>query len=209
MTRYRLSICVVLAIAAHLLLLLVHVPEKEVLAEKTIQVTLNQEAPAPEPFPVEPADPLPPPEPYQQPDEPVSPVVAQTAQVQPTPPPAPVPTKSEVEDSVSQPTTAKIYRELQRYRMDGATPKVTLEPGSSSEPRPLGYVPGQLANLDRELPELPFTDAEYEWVMYSTGIDGTVERAFDAVTKEWGFTTRYGTKVKCAWILLTVTCGWK
>ena len=78
-----------------------------------------------------------------------------------------------------------------------------------SHPMELGYVHGELATLDRDLPEVPFADAEYQWVMYSSGIEGDVERAFDAVTKTWGFTTRYGTKVKCAWVLVIVSCGWK
>ena len=105
--------------------------------------------------------------------------------------------------------TAAIYRQLQRYRLEDDAPRVTLDKNVPSHPMELGYVHGELATLDRDLPEVPFADAEYQWVMYSSGIEGDVERAFDAVTKTWGFTTRYGTKVKCAWVLVIVSCGWK
>lgn len=62
--------------------------------------------------------------------------------------------------------------------------------------------------------DLPYLDTsvdapELDMVFYSAGVGGDIERLVDKVTVEKEFTTKYGTKVKCAMIALLAVCGWK
>ena len=63
--------------------------------------------------------------------------------------------------------------------------------------------------LNAPLPELPFDYAQgLMKFSYEPGAIGKVQRFFDVITPEFGWTTRYGTKVECAWVLVIVACGW-
>ena len=63
--------------------------------------------------------------------------------------------------------------------------------------------------LNAPLPELPFDYAQgLMKFSYEPGAIGKVQRFFDVITPEFGWNTRYGTKVECAWVLVIVACGW-
>lgn len=44
---------------------------------------------------------------------------------------------------------------------------------------------------------------------YSAGFQGSIERFFDKITVSKTFTTKYGTKIHCAWIGIIAACSWK
>ncbi len=51
---------------------------------------------------------------------------------------------------------------------------------------------------------------QYEMNFYSEGIEGSVERFMDKITKKKRFTTKYGTKIDCVSVAIVITaCGWK
>ncbi len=64
--------------------------------------------------------------------------------------------------------------------------------------------------LDKPLPDLPF---EYTPGLvrfaYEPGVRGDLQRFWDTITPEFGWTTRHGTEVRCVWVLLIAACGWK
>jgi len=64
--------------------------------------------------------------------------------------------------------------------------------------------------LSRPMQELPF---EYTpgliYFAYEPGVRGGLQRFWDTITPEFGWITRYGTEVKCKWILIIAGCGWK
>lgn len=62
--------------------------------------------------------------------------------------------------------------------------------------------------------DIPYLDEsvdkpQLEMRFYAEGIEGSVERFFDRITVKKTFTTKYGTKIHCAWIGVIVNCGWK
>ena len=68
-------------------------------------------------------------------------------------------------------------------------------------------------NLDSALnptsDQLPFANGpRFVVASYSPGIIGDVQRFFDAATLEKEWVTKYGTRVKCAWVLIVAGCGW-
>jgi len=64
--------------------------------------------------------------------------------------------------------------------------------------------------LNQPMQELPF---EYTpglvYFAYDPGIRGNLQRFWDTITPEFGWITRYGTEVKCKWVLVIAACGWK
>ncbi len=75
------------------------------------------------------------------------------------------------------------------------------------------HIPDQqnlLAMLDKPMQELPF---EYTPGLirfaYEPGIKGKLQRFGDKITPEFGWITRYGTEVRCIWVLIIAACGWK
>lgn len=43
---------------------------------------------------------------------------------------------------------------------------------------------------------------------YATGMKGDLHRFWDAITPEFGGITKYGTEIKCKWVLVIVGCAW-
>ncbi len=43
---------------------------------------------------------------------------------------------------------------------------------------------------------------------YATGVEGDIDRFFDNVIPKKSFTTKYGTKFSCAWVVILI-CSWK
>jgi len=70
--------------------------------------------------------------------------------------------------------------------------------------------PDMITMLDQPMPDLPF---EYTPGLvrfaYDPGLRGDMQRFWDKITPEFGWTTRYGTEVKCIWVLIIGGCGWK
>lgn len=64
--------------------------------------------------------------------------------------------------------------------------------------------------LDQPLPNIPF---EYSpgliHFAYDPGLKGELQRFWDVITPEFGWTTKHGTEVKCIWVLVIGGCGWK
>lgn len=57
--------------------------------------------------------------------------------------------------------------------------------------------------------QLPFEDTRVYLVdSYDPGPVGSIDRFFDKVTVPFGFTTKHGTRVQCAWIMIVAGCAW-
>ena len=70
--------------------------------------------------------------------------------------------------------------------------------------------PNLIAMLDQPMQELPF---EYTpglvHFAYEPGVKGDLQRFWDKITPEFGWTTKYGTEVRCIWVLVIAGCAWK
>lgn len=89
--------------------------------------------------------------------------------------------------------------------------KQTLLPGD--EQRKEFHFPDRpdlVAMLDQPMQELPFdyTPGLVHFA-YDPGIKGDLQRFWDVITPEFGWTTDNGTEVRCAWVLIVAACGWK
>jgi len=64
--------------------------------------------------------------------------------------------------------------------------------------------------LDQPMPEVPFayTPGLINFA-YEPGVKGDLQRFWDVITPEFGWRTKYGTEVRCIWVLVIVGCGWK
>ena len=64
--------------------------------------------------------------------------------------------------------------------------------------------------LDQPLPDMPFAyTPDLVYFAYEPGVKGDLQRFWDVITPEFGWRTRYGTEVRCIWVLVIVGCGWK
>lgn len=64
--------------------------------------------------------------------------------------------------------------------------------------------------LDQHMPEVPFTYTPgLIYFAYDPGLKGDIQRFWDVITPEFGWRTKYGTEVRCKWVLVIVGCGWK
>jgi hypothetical protein len=70
--------------------------------------------------------------------------------------------------------------------------------------------PNLVSMLDKPMQELPFkyTPGLVHFA-YAPGVKGDLQRFWDVITPEFGWTTKYGTQVKCIWVLVIAGCGWK
>lgn len=107
------------------------------------------------------------------------------------------------------PTAAEILGRMSRYRIDGQSrvPEAAIEPVV----RVLGAPPpgNLLAELRRQMPNLPFGDTAMTLEFYPMGARGDVARALDAATQEFGFKTKSGLEVKCVFMWVLLSCGWR
>lgn len=108
------------------------------------------------------------------------------------------------------PTADDLLSRMGRYRLDGQS---QLEPSPEPEipPMLLGLADqtNLLTTLDRPLPQLPFESGEMGLNFYSAGFRGTLERGLDKISPEFGFVTSFGLEVKCVYVLVIVSCGWR
>lgn len=64
--------------------------------------------------------------------------------------------------------------------------------------------------LDKPMPDLPFAYQEgLIHFAYDPGVKGDLQRFWDVITPEVAFRTKYGTEVRCIWILIIGGCAWK
>lgn len=70
--------------------------------------------------------------------------------------------------------------------------------------------PNLVSMLDKPMQDLPFkyTPGLVHFA-YVPGVKGDLQRFWDVITPEFGWTTKYGTEVKCIWLLVIAGCGWK
>ena len=70
--------------------------------------------------------------------------------------------------------------------------------------------PNLVSMLDKPMQDLPFkyTPGLVHFA-YAPGVKGDLQRFWDVITPEFGWTTKYGTVVKCIWVFVIAGCGWK
>lgn len=70
--------------------------------------------------------------------------------------------------------------------------------------------PSLVTMLNQPMQELPFeyTPGLIQFA-YAPGLKGKLQRFGDRITPEFGWITKYGTEVKCIWVLVIAACGWK
>jgi hypothetical protein len=173
----------------------------------------------PEPAPPEPeAIPETPPEtpravvevqPETTPVEPQPPMLSATA------PPPEIPRSPEEMTAAEQKSLSKTILTRQFISEKPVTEELFGRPywPDSTEPqREFHYPvrPDLLAMLDQPMPELPFayTPGLVRFA-YDPGVRGDLQRFWDVITPEFGWRTRYGTEVRCIYVLVIVACGWK
>jgi len=67
-----------------------------------------------------------------------------------------------------------------------------------------------IAMLDQPMQDLPFAyEPGLVHFAYDPGVKGDLQRFWDVITPEFGWRTKYGTEVKCIWILVIGACAWK
>jgi hypothetical protein len=113
-----------------------------------------------------------------------------------------------IEKSEPPPSAATLLGSMRKYRL--TDDQIDVEEPSNPEYRVLGEPPpgDVLLALQNRLPELPFGASGLDVAFYSSGFRGDLERFGDAITQEFGFKTRYGTKVQCVMMVVLLVCGW-
>lgn len=170
----------------------------------------------PAPVPADPrpaAEPLEPAPPAPQSAEPIAASPADSSEPGPTVslPPAGAPPEAGLDRSDPPPTAQDLLKRLRRYRVDDGPRLTPTGPEPRRAPSELGLAnqTNMLAELDRRLPELPFAPGEMGLPFYSAGVRGDIARTFDRITPEFGFVTSFGLEVKCRYVLILVSCGWR
>lgn len=70
--------------------------------------------------------------------------------------------------------------------------------------------PSMVTMLDKPMPDLPFAYQEgLIHFAYAPGVKGDLQRFWDVITPEIAFRTKYGTEVRCIWVLIIGGCAWK
>jgi hypothetical protein len=107
------------------------------------------------------------------------------------------------------PSASQILGSIRKYRLDDPN-EMILDPQQPRGPRRLGAPPTAATwdDLNAPLPEMPFADTPLDVPFYNMGFHGNMQRLRDAITQEFGFKTRYGTRVKCVFMVVMVACGW-
>ena len=87
-----------------------------------------------------------------------------------------------------------------------------IKPGNNDGQKQFHYPVRQsmTSMLDQPLPNIPFAYEEgLIYFAYDPGVKGDIQRFWDVITPEFGWRTKYGTEVKCVWVLVIAACGWK
>ncbi|MEM7704651.1 MAG: hypothetical protein AAF358_03810 [Pseudomonadota bacterium] len=123
-------------------------------------------------------------------------------------PPTEVPN---VDEASPAPRAEDILKRMRRYRIE-ENPRLTpADPKTPPAPLALGLADqtNLLTELDGPLPQLPFEPGEMGLRFYSAGVKGDIARTFDRITPEFGFVTNFGLEVRCKYVLIVVSCGWR
>lgn len=157
---------------------------------------------------VRPEDSAPPVTPSQPPAQPV-PAVIEPRPIPADVSPPGVPAEAESAD-VPQPESHAILSRLSRYRLDGQS-KLEVPPQTATRPRRLGELPAvdYFPRFHRPPPLLPFAERPLELNFYPPGMHGQLVRTMDRLTPEFGFTTSFGLEIRCVYVLVAVSCGWR
>lgn len=220
-------LALVIALGVHLLVLLLPIGDK--LQESTpsatrIELQLTAFVPAqvtpetilPEPLPEHLPEPLPAPEPIEEPlPEPFDEVLETIASTPPPPTLTPINRDIEQMNQADKTRLTNTILSTQFITRPTAAEQIFGKPLQPQQPDPIAEFhypqqPNLVAMLDKPMQNLPF---EYKqglvYFAYAPGVKGDLQRFFDDITPEFGWITRYGTEVKCVWVLVIGACAWK
>jgi len=230
-----IGLAFVIAFGFHVLILILPLTGKTPLSENTsvqIEVQLTTfntpslppqtETVLPEPSPEPKQAPEPEPEPR---PEPLNSMVESKPDIEPVEPepaePMPLPQIAELRrdlDSMTEIERSRLTSTIlvrQFITEESAADKIFGRPfelNSTAPKKDFHYPirPDLLVMLDQPMQELPFayTPGLVNFA-YDPGVKGDLQRFWDVITPEFGWRTRYGTEVRCIWILVIVGCGWK
>ena len=230
--KSKTSILLALAVALIMHALVLLVPLSSEVQESAplismVEIQLTAFAPEqleeivePEPVPEPTPEPLPEPPPVPEPAEeplpiPLEDVVENIASARPTPTLTPV--NRDVERMSNEQKRQLTHSILSRQFISepSAAEQVFGKPLPSLQPDPIAefHYPmreNMVTMLDKPMQNLPFEYKEgLVYFAYEPGVKGDLQRFWDDITPEFGWITRYGTEVKCVWILVIAACGWK
>ena len=205
-----LMVFLLMAIALHLLMLLVPVA-REVVRRVAETDFVRVELRRPPSIPATPQKRIPRPEPLESIPEPVKTpveptVVAEAKDVEPN--------KIEPADVEEKPTSTITSREIiaRQFLMESANRQAYIQAIDDSREMP-DYFTAEKTTLEDALNQpvlhLPFRDTRiYEVAYYENGVGGAMDRFWDTVTVPFGFTTKNNTRIQCAWVLIFAGCSW-
>ena len=188
------------------------VPPPEEIIEEVIEPPIEEVIPEPI---IDPAETQPAPAPT--PTEITEPVTEPTTQ--PAPQPVEQPVLEQVMEQPTEQTTEQpaetninsgiIFNSIQNIDKDISISEDFMAAPADTE----NFKPRQWQSTDFQA-DVPFVNSEtdkprVEMDFYSHGVLGSVERFFDKITIEKEFTTKYGTKIKCAMVGILMACSWK
>jgi hypothetical protein len=230
-TGKRASIWFALALAmllhAMLLLLAIERPDGQVsetgshveIVLEAKPATRNEPEPVSLPEPVEVPGPMEMPEPEESTIPEQAPVVAQSPleapPVEETPLPL-LPVQRKTFEQMTEDDRQVLVSSLlsqQYFREKPLTEQLFGKPINKAGPQAefhLPYRADMISMLDKPMPDLPFAYQEgLIYFAYDPGVKGDLQRFWDVITPEFGWRTRYGTEVRCIWVLVVMGCGWK
>lgn len=226
-----ISLALVIAFIFHILILILPLTGKTPAPENTsaqIEVQLTTFT-APSPLPLVeamPPEPVPEQEPEQEPiPEPVESIVETKPEIEAVEPePVRVTPLSQITelrrdvDSMTDTERRSLTNTIlsrQFITEVSAADKIfgkPFEPISTASQKDFHYPirPDLLDQLNRPMQELPFAYThDLVYFAYDPGVKGDLQRFWDVITPEFGWKTKYGTEVRCIWVLVIVGCGWK
>jgi hypothetical protein len=231
--KSRIGLAFLIALGFHALILILPLTGETPAPEKTltqIEVWLTTFTTPSLPPPVEPALPEPSPEPEQTPEpeppsEPIESMVESKPDIEPVNPepaePMPLPQITGLTRDVDSMTATERSRLTSTILSSQFITEKSAADESFGRPFELNITapqkdfhypirPDLLVMLDKPMQELPFAyTPNLVHFAYDPGVKGNLQRFLDVITPEFGWKTRYGTEVKCIWVLMIVGCGWK
>ncbi len=125
------------------------------------------------------------------------------------PPPVPSEPAPAAAPPQSQPVTG-----AELIQMSKNSPSIEITPEFEARSGPATDFFRPAVQVTDWYADIPYLDEsvdkpQLQMRFYAAGIEGHVERFFDRITVTKTFTTKYGTKIHCAWIGVIVSCGWK
>ena len=229
--KSSIGLAIVIAFGFHALILILPLTGKTPAPENTsaqieVQLTTFTVPSPPPPVEAAPPEPIPEQEPVQEPiPEPVESIVETKPEIEAVEPePTPVMPLTQVTemrrdvDSMTDTEKRRLTRTIlsrQFITEESAADKIfgkPFEPISTASQEDFHYPsrPDLLDQLNRPMQKLPFAYThDLVYFAYDPGAKGGLQRFWDVITPEFGWRTKYGTEVRCIWVLVIVGCGWK